>query len=161
MTFDNQQIKLSITSYYCIFCNTKQVSYENAEPIEEKPTSTPTQSGVSLVQESVYEPVGPGSSAHGGALPAPPPSPSPPPAPAPAPAPAPPPAPESQPTYEDVGLPTWANPWSVMWDDLIIGIKVLGNGQFGEVRDGVVKVKGDLCRAAIKKLKGMFNFHVF
>ncbi|XP_071799492.1 angiopoietin-1 receptor-like [Asterias amurensis] len=117
------------------------VSYENAEPREEKPTNAPIPKEVSLVQESVYEPVGPGSSAPRVALPEP------------SPAPAPAPAPESQPTYEDVGLPTWANPWSVLWDDLIVGIKVLGNGQFGEVRDGVVKVKGDLCRAAIKKLK--------
>ncbi|XP_071799489.1 angiopoietin-1 receptor-like [Asterias amurensis] len=121
------------------------VSYENAEPIEEKPTSAPTQRGVSLVQESVYEPVGPGSSARRDALPAP--------SPSPAPAPAPPPAPESQPTYEDVGLPTWANPWSILWEDLFIGNKVLGKGHFGEVRYGVVTVKGDLCKAAIKTLK--------
>ncbi|XP_071799499.1 uncharacterized protein [Asterias amurensis] len=119
------------------------VSYENAVPREEKPTSAPIPKEVSLVQESVYEPVGPGSSARRDALPAPPPSP----------APAPAPAPESQPTYEDVGLPTWANPWSVMWDDLIVGIKVLGNGQFGEVHYGSVMFKGVLCKAAIKTLK--------
>ncbi|XP_071800003.1 uncharacterized protein [Asterias amurensis] len=113
------------------------VSYENAEPIEEKPTSAPTQRGVSLVQESVYEPVGPGSSAHGGALPAIPPSPE----------------PESQPTYEDVGLPTWATPWSVLREDMIVGNKVLGNGHFGEVHYGGVMFKGDLYKAAIKKLK--------
>ncbi|XP_033636580.1 hepatocyte growth factor receptor-like [Asterias rubens] len=133
------------------------VSYENAVPRDEKPTTAPIPKEVSLVQESVYEPVGPGSSAHGGALPAPPPAPPPAPAPAPAPSPAPvpapAPAPESQPTYEDVGLPTWANPWSILWEDLFIGNKVIGKGHFGEVRDGVVKVKGDLCRAAIKKLK--------
>ena len=65
------------------------------------------------------------------------------------------PPPEPQPSYEDVGLPIWANPWSVLWDDLMVGNKVLGKGQFGEVGDGVVRIKGDLCRAAIKKLKGM------
>ncbi|XP_071800020.1 tyrosine-protein kinase receptor Tie-1-like [Asterias amurensis] len=119
------------------------VSLENAEPREEKPSSALILKEVSLVQESVYEPVGPGSSARRDALPAPPPSPSPTPTP----------APESQPTYEDVGLPTWANPWSVLWDDLMVGNKVLGKGHFGEVHYGGVTVNGDLSKAAIKKLK--------
>ena len=85
--------------------------------------------------------MGPGSSAHGGALPVPPPSPAP--------------APQSQPTYEDVGLPTWATPWIVLREDMIVGNKVLGNGHFGEVHYGGVMFKGDLYKAAIKKLKGM------
>ncbi|XP_033636801.1 tyrosine-protein kinase receptor Tie-1-like, partial [Asterias rubens] len=108
------------------------VLYENTLPREEKPSAL-SQRHVSLVQESVYEPVGPGSSVRRDTRPAPP--------------------PEPQPTYEDVGLPIWANPWSVLWDDLMVGNKVLGKGHFGEVGDGVVRVKGDLCRAAIKKLK--------
>ncbi|XP_071799993.1 tyrosine-protein kinase receptor Tie-1-like [Asterias amurensis] len=110
------------------------VLYENTLPREQKPIlSALFQRHVSLVQESVYEPVGPGSSVRRDARPAPP--------------------PEPQPTYKDVGLPIWANPWSVLWEDLMVGNKVLGKGHFGEVSDGVVRVKGDLCRAAIKKLK--------
>ncbi|XP_071799494.1 angiopoietin-1 receptor-like [Asterias amurensis] len=117
------------------------VSYENAEPREEKPTNAPIPKEVSLVQESVYEPVGPASSARRDALPAP------------APAPVPAPTPDPQPTYEDVGLPTWANPWIVAWEDLMVGKKVLGKGHFGEVHYGGVMFEGDVCRAAIKKLK--------
>ncbi len=57
-------------------------------------------------------------------------------------------------TYEDVGLPTWAKPWNVLWVDMMVGSKVLGKGQFGEVRYGGVMIEGELCKAAIKKLRG-------
>ncbi|XP_033636185.1 tyrosine-protein kinase receptor Tie-2-like isoform X2 [Asterias rubens] len=57
----------------------------------------------------------------------------------------------SSPTYEDVGLPTWAKPWSVPWDNVMVGTKVLGKGQFGEVRYGGVMIEGEFCKAAIKK----------
>ncbi len=108
------------------------VSHENTVTPEEKPSSAPSQRMVSLVQESVYEPVGSGASAL--------------------------PSPEPPPTYEDVGLPTWAHPWSVLWDDMMIGNKVLGSGHFGEVCYGGVTIKGELCKAAIKKLKGTSYF---
>ena len=57
-------------------------------------------------------------------------------------------------TYDDVGLPTWAQPWSVLWDNFMVGKKVLGEGDFGEVRLGGVMIEGEICKAAIKKLKG-------
>ena len=60
----------------------------------------------------------------------------------------------SSPTHEDVGLPTWAQPWSVPWDNVMVGTKVLGKGQFGEVRYGGVMIEGEFCKAAIKKLRG-------
>ncbi|XP_071800225.1 angiopoietin-1 receptor-like isoform X2 [Asterias amurensis] len=59
----------------------------------------------------------------------------------------------SSPTYEDVGLPTWAKPWSVPWGNFMEGTKVLGKGQFGEVRYGGVMIQGEFCKAAIKKLR--------
>ena len=58
------------------------------------------------------------------------------------------------PTYEYVGLPTWAEPWNVLWDNFIVGTKVLRKGQFGEVLYGGVMIAGELCKAAIKKLQG-------
>ena len=64
----------------------------------------------------------------------------------------------SSPTYEDVGLPSWAKPWSVLWVDMMVGSKVLGKGQFGEVRYGGVMIEGELCKAAIKKLPGKSCF---
>ncbi|XP_071790473.1 fibroblast growth factor receptor 2-like [Asterias amurensis] len=57
------------------------------------------------------------------------------------------------PTYEDVGLPTWAEPWNVLWDNFIVGTKVLRKGRFGEVLYGGVMIAGELCKAAIKKLQ--------
>ncbi|XP_071789471.1 uncharacterized protein [Asterias amurensis] len=56
-------------------------------------------------------------------------------------------------TYEDVGLPTWAEPWNVLWDNIIVGTQVLRKGQFGEVLYGGVMIAGELCKAAIKKLQ--------
>ncbi|XP_033627918.1 fibroblast growth factor receptor 2-like isoform X3 [Asterias rubens] len=57
------------------------------------------------------------------------------------------------PTYEYVSLPTWAEPWNVLWDNFIVGTKVLRKGQFGEVLYGGVMIAGELCKAAIKKLQ--------
>ncbi|XP_038066576.1 tyrosine-protein kinase receptor Tie-1-like [Patiria miniata] len=59
----------------------------------------------------------------------------------------------SSPTYDDVGLPSWAQQWSIPWEDMIVGKKVLGKGNFGEVRDGAVMVGGEVPKAAIKTLK--------
>ena len=64
----------------------------------------------------------------------------------------------SSPTYEDVGLPSWAKPWSVLWVDMMVGSKVLGKGQFGEVRYGGVMIEGEINKAAIKKLRGKSCF---
>ena len=36
----------------------------------------------------------------------------------------------------------------------MVGTKVLGKGQFGEVRYGGVMIDGEICKAAIKKLRG-------
>ncbi|XP_071800226.1 tyrosine-protein kinase receptor Tie-1-like [Asterias amurensis] len=59
----------------------------------------------------------------------------------------------TSPTYEDVGLPTWAEPWSVPWEHFMEGTKVLGKGQLGEVRYGGVMIEGEFCKAAIKNLR--------
>ncbi|XP_038066558.1 tyrosine-protein kinase receptor Tie-1-like [Patiria miniata] len=59
----------------------------------------------------------------------------------------------SPPTYEDVGLPSWTQRWSVPWEEMMVGKKVLGEGNFGEVRDGAVLVGEDISKAAIKTLK--------
>ncbi|XP_038066557.1 tyrosine-protein kinase receptor Tie-1-like [Patiria miniata] len=59
----------------------------------------------------------------------------------------------SPPTLEDVGLPSWAQGWSVPFKNMITGDNILGKGNFGEVRDGAVKVGGEISKAAIKTLK--------
>ncbi|XP_038066559.1 tyrosine-protein kinase receptor Tie-1-like [Patiria miniata] len=59
----------------------------------------------------------------------------------------------SPPTYEDVGLPSWGQGWSVPFKNMMIGDDILGEGNFGEVRDGAVKVGGKISKAAIKTLK--------
>ncbi|XP_038060205.1 hemicentin-1-like [Patiria miniata] len=51
-------------------------------------------------------------------------------------------------------LPPWAEGWKVPRCDLIVGERVLGSGNFGEVRSGGVMKDGELTRAAIKMLKG-------
>ncbi|XP_033636186.1 angiopoietin-1 receptor-like [Asterias rubens] len=61
--------------------------------------------------------------------------------------------PSSHILYECLDLPTWAKPWSVPWDNFMVGTKVLGKGQFGEVRYGGVMIDGEPCKAAIKKLR--------
>ncbi|XP_038060921.1 uncharacterized protein LOC119731750 [Patiria miniata] len=54
----------------------------------------------------------------------------------------------------DTGLPSWAEGWGIPWRDLIVEERVLGSGNFGEVRYGTVRKDGDLNKAAIKMLKG-------
>ena len=56
--------------------------------------------------------------------------------------------------YEDIGLPTCATKWEIKWKNLVIEDKILGKGNFGEVRAGEVKIKGGVTKAAVKKLKG-------
>ena len=57
-------------------------------------------------------------------------------------------------TYEDIGLPSWAQRWSVPSKDMVISKKVLGSGNFGEVLEGAVVIEGELFKAVVKKLKG-------
>ncbi|XP_038052382.1 tyrosine-protein kinase receptor Tie-1-like [Patiria miniata] len=59
----------------------------------------------------------------------------------------------SSPTCEDEGLPSWAQSWNIPFKSMMIGVKVLGKGHFGEVRDGAVLVGGEISKAAIKTLK--------
>ncbi|XP_038061929.1 uncharacterized protein LOC119732441 [Patiria miniata] len=54
----------------------------------------------------------------------------------------------------DTGLPSWAEGWGIPWSDLIVEERVLGIGNFGEVRSGTVRKDGDVNRAAIKMLTG-------
>ena len=56
--------------------------------------------------------------------------------------------------YEDIGLPPWATNMEIVWENLMIEDRILGKGNFGEVRAGGVKVKGRFIKAAIKTLKG-------
>ena len=58
-------------------------------------------------------------------------------------------------TYEDVGLPTWAQNYRIPWEKIAIGKKILGSGNFGEVIEAVVFVKGGFAKAALKTLKGI------
>ncbi|XP_038061347.1 tyrosine-protein kinase ABL1-like [Patiria miniata] len=55
---------------------------------------------------------------------------------------------------DDDNLPPWAEGWKVPRCDLIMDERVLGRGNFGEVRSGAVMKDGELTRAAIKMLKG-------
>ncbi|XP_038061480.1 tyrosine-protein kinase receptor old-1-like [Patiria miniata] len=55
---------------------------------------------------------------------------------------------------DDDNLPPWAEGWKVPRCDLIMDERVLGRGNFGEVRSGAVIKDGELTRAAIKMLKG-------
>ncbi|XP_038069274.1 fibroblast growth factor receptor-like isoform X2 [Patiria miniata] len=56
--------------------------------------------------------------------------------------------------YEDVGLPSWALRWEILWKNLVVDDKVLGQGNFGEVRSGTVNIGGKRTKTAIKILKG-------
>ncbi|XP_038066608.1 tyrosine-protein kinase receptor Tie-1-like [Patiria miniata] len=56
--------------------------------------------------------------------------------------------------YEDVGLPSWALRWEILWKNLVVDDKVLGQGNFGEVRSGTVNIGGRMTKTAIKVLKG-------
>ncbi|XP_038062454.1 proto-oncogene tyrosine-protein kinase receptor Ret-like [Patiria miniata] len=51
------------------------------------------------------------------------------------------------------GLPSWAQPWEILWSDLLLDDEVLGRGNFGEVRSGAVRIGGKVTRAAIKMIK--------
>ncbi|XP_038066572.1 angiopoietin-1 receptor-like [Patiria miniata] len=55
-------------------------------------------------------------------------------------------------TYEDVGLPSWAQGRKIPFKNVFIGEKILGKGNYGEVRDGAVMVGGEVSKAAIKTL---------
>ena len=50
------------------------------------------------------------------------------------------------------------NSWEIPWDKLMLGKTVLGAGNFGEVREGVVWHKDKIVKVAIKSLKGNFKF---
>ncbi|XP_038066669.1 angiopoietin-1 receptor-like [Patiria miniata] len=57
--------------------------------------------------------------------------------------------------YEDIGLlPCWASKLEIKRGNLIIEEEILGQGNFGEVRAGGVKIKGKVTKAAIKTMKG-------
>ncbi|XP_038068801.1 angiopoietin-1 receptor-like [Patiria miniata] len=57
--------------------------------------------------------------------------------------------------YEVVAiLPIWASELEIKWDNFIIDDEILGKGNFGEVRAGCVKIKGQVTKAAIKTIKG-------
>ncbi|XP_022111315.1 fibroblast growth factor receptor 1-like [Acanthaster planci] len=55
---------------------------------------------------------------------------------------------------KDSGLPSWAQGWGIPWSDFFVDERVLGSGNFGEVRSGAVRKDGEVTRAAIKMLKG-------
>ncbi|XP_038066573.1 tyrosine-protein kinase receptor Tie-2-like [Patiria miniata] len=55
-------------------------------------------------------------------------------------------------TCVDVGLPSWAQERKIPFKNMFIGEKILGRGNFGEVRDGAVIVGGEVSKAAIKTL---------
>ncbi|XP_038048234.1 angiopoietin-1 receptor-like [Patiria miniata] len=59
--------------------------------------------------------------------------------------------------YEDVGLPVWAKGLEIQWRNLTIEDKVLGKGNFGEVRAGSLKIRGEVSKVAIKTLKGKYK----
>ncbi|XP_038073015.1 uncharacterized protein LOC119741336 [Patiria miniata] len=56
--------------------------------------------------------------------------------------------------YEDIGLPTWAARWEILWRNLVVDEQVLGKGNFGEVRLGTVNIAGEKTKTAIKILRG-------
>ncbi|XP_022083705.1 uncharacterized protein LOC110975479 [Acanthaster planci] len=58
---------------------------------------------------------------------------------------------------KDTGLPCWAERWEIQWSDLTVETRVLGSGNFGEVRAGSVRIDGEVSRAAIKMLKGQVS----
>lgn len=57
--------------------------------------------------------------------------------------------------YEEVGPVPWASSWIIPWSSLVFK-KVLGNGHYGEIRKGVVKLQDKVTKlAAITHLEGM------
>ena len=74
-------------------------------------------------------------------------------------------SPDRQNTYPDTYktlniLPTWAFKWQIKWKDLIVEDTILGEGNFGKVRAGEVKVRGRVTKAAVKMLKGKSSTNV-
>ena len=61
-------------------------------------------------------------------------------------------------TAEEDDLPSWAEEYRVVWSDLTVDDRVLGSGNFGEVRSGAVRKDGEMIRCAVKMLKGKFAF---
>ncbi|XP_022109721.1 tyrosine-protein kinase Mer-like [Acanthaster planci] len=55
--------------------------------------------------------------------------------------------------YEETDLSSWMPKMDIKWKNLVIEDVVLGKGNFGEVRAGGVRVKGEVTKAAIKTLK--------
>ncbi|XP_022083533.1 angiopoietin-1 receptor-like [Acanthaster planci] len=55
---------------------------------------------------------------------------------------------------QDFGLPAWAQKWGIPWNNLVVDERVLGRGNFGEVRSGAVKADGTWTKAAIKMIRG-------
>ena len=62
--------------------------------------------------------------------------------------------------YEDVGLPSWAVRWEIIRSNLVVDDKILGRGNFGEVRSGTVDVCGQRTKSAVKILKGRVYWNV-
>ncbi|XP_072022044.1 uncharacterized protein [Amphiura filiformis] len=54
--------------------------------------------------------------------------------------------------YEVTDIDVQEEPWEIPWDKLMLGKTVLGEGNFGEVREGVVWLKG-VTKVAVKSLK--------
>ena len=57
--------------------------------------------------------------------------------------------------YEEANETTSEESWEIPWDKLMLGKTVLGQGNFGEVREGVVWLKDKVVKVAIKSLKGI------
>ena len=59
--------------------------------------------------------------------------------------------------YEETNKTTGEESWEIPWDKLMLGKTVLGRGNFGEVREGVVWHQNKIVKVAIKSLKGKFT----
>ncbi|XP_022083663.1 angiopoietin-1 receptor-like [Acanthaster planci] len=55
---------------------------------------------------------------------------------------------------EEDNLPSWAEGWKIPWSDLTVDDRILGRGNFGEVRSGSVRIDGERTKSAIRRLKG-------
>ena len=47
--------------------------------------------------------------------------------------------------------------WEIQWDQLMLGRTILGEGNFGEVCEGVLWRNGKAVKVAVKSLKGWYN----
>ncbi|XP_022111654.1 mitogen-activated protein kinase kinase kinase A-like [Acanthaster planci] len=54
---------------------------------------------------------------------------------------------------EEDNLPSWAEGWKIPWSDLTVDDRILGRGNFGEVRSGAVRIDGVMITSAFKMLK--------